>query len=155
MQTPRFWREIDERYALKGVKCGSCGSVIFPSRTLCPQCRHASVGKLSPFKLGSDGVVEAVTVVRSPPAGIDGPYTLALIRMDEGPRLTAQAYECELSVHTGQELRGRKRLDQVVVCPGPQRLHAGPVARSGGEQNHRGGAQLGIGAHGLEQREAV
>jgi uncharacterized OB-fold protein len=92
MQTPRFWREIDERYALKGVKCGNCGSVLFPSRTLCPKCRHASVGKLSPHKLSGVGVVEAATVVHSPPSGFElqAPYTLAMIRLDEGPRVLAQ-----------------------------------------------------------------
>jgi uncharacterized OB-fold protein len=97
MQTPRFWREIDERYALKGVKCGNCGAVIFPSRTLCPQCRHASVGKLVPFKLSGDGVVEAVTVVHAPPAGFElqAPYTMALVRLAEGPRIAAQVTDAK------------------------------------------------------------
>lgn len=92
MQTPRFWREIDERYAMKGVKCGNCGMVMFPSRTLCPKCRHASYGKLAPFKLSGKGTVEAITVVHAPPAGFElqAPYLLALVRLEEGPRVTAQ-----------------------------------------------------------------
>lgn len=95
MQTPRFWREIDERYAMKGVRCGKCQSVLFPSRTLCPKCRHESVGKLTPYKLSGFGTVEAITIVHSPPAGFElqAPYALALIRMDEGPRVTAQVVD--------------------------------------------------------------
>ncbi|MEA3201528.1 MAG: uncharacterized protein QOE90_2956 [Thermoplasmata archaeon] len=97
MQTPRFWREIDERYAMKGVKCGNCGSILFPSRTLCPKCRHASYGKLTPFKLSGRGVVEQSTVVHTPPAGFElqAPYLLALVRLEEGPRVTAQIVDAK------------------------------------------------------------
>lgn len=95
MQTPRFWREIDERYVLKGVKCGNCDDIIFPSRTLCPRCRHASVGKLVPYKLSGKGTVEAVTTVHAPPAGFElqAPYVLALVRLEEGPRVAAQVVD--------------------------------------------------------------
>lgn len=97
MQTPRFWREIDERYAMKGVKCGHCGDVLFPSRTLCPKCRHESFGKMTPYKLSGEGVIEQVTVVHAPPAGFElqAPYTLALIRLAEGPRVTAQVADAK------------------------------------------------------------
>lgn len=108
MQTPRFWREIDERYALKGVKCGNCNSVLFPSRTLCPHCRHASVGKLSTYKLSGKGVVDAVTVIYSPPSGFElqAPYTLAIIKMDEGPKITAQVTDAKPgSVSVGTPVR--------------------------------------------------
>lgn len=95
MQTPRFWREIDERYTLKGVRCGNCQSIHFPSRTLCPKCRHESVGRLLPHKLSGKGVVEAVTTVHQPPAGFElqAPYVLALVRLEEGPRVTAQVVD--------------------------------------------------------------
>jgi len=97
MQTPRFWREIDERYTLKGVKCGNCQSIHFPSRTLCPKCRHASVGRLLPYRLNGTGVVEAATTVHTPPAGFElqAPYVLALVRLDEGPRVTAQVVDAK------------------------------------------------------------
>lgn len=97
MQTPRFWREIDERYTLKGVKCGNCQTIHFPSRTLCPKCRHASVGRLLPYRLSGVGVVEAFTTVYSPPAGFElqAPYVLALVRLEEGPRITAQVVDAK------------------------------------------------------------
>lgn len=108
MQTPRFWREIDERYSLKGVKCGHCGDVLFPTRTLCPRCRHESYGKLSPHKLSGLGTVEVVTTVHTPPAGFElqAPYLLALVRLDEGPRVTAQIVDAKPSdVGVGTKVR--------------------------------------------------
>jgi uncharacterized OB-fold protein len=108
MQTPRFWREIEERYTLKGVKCGSCNATLFPTRTLCPECRHASVGKLTPFKLSGEGTVEAVTTVYTPPAGFElqAPYVLALVRLAEGPRVTAQVVDAKPdAVKVGAKVR--------------------------------------------------
>ena len=97
MNTPRFWREIDERYSLKGTKCGNCNEILFPSRTLCPKCRHESVGRLLPYKLSGKGTVEAVTTVHAPPAGFElqAPYVLALVRLAEGPRVTAQVVDAK------------------------------------------------------------
>lgn len=108
VQTPRFWREIDERYCLKGVKCGHCGAVLFPTRTLCPKCRHESYGKLTPFKLRGEGVVEGVTTVHAPPAGFElqAPYLLALVRLAEGPRVTAQIVDAKpAQVAVGTKVR--------------------------------------------------
>lgn len=108
MNTPRFWREIDERYTLKGVKCGNCGNVLFPTRTLCPKCRHASYGKLTPYKLSGAGRVEAVTTVHTPPAGFElqAPYVLALVRLEEGPRVTAQVVDTKpTNVRIGTPVR--------------------------------------------------
>ena len=97
MNTPRFWREIEERYTLKGVKCGKCQSILFPSRTLCPKCRHESVGRLLPHRLSGRGVIEGFTTVYAPPAGFElqAPYVLALVRLDEGPRITAQVVDAK------------------------------------------------------------
>ena len=91
-QAPRFWRSIDQRYNLEGVKCGNCAEVIFPARTLCPKCRHLSVGKLQPFRFSGEGTVDTFTVVHSPPHGyeLQAPYVMAIVKLEEGPRLTAQ-----------------------------------------------------------------
>jgi len=92
MQTPRFWREIEERYVLKGVQCTKCQRIMFPSRTLCPSCRHESYGNLTPYKLSGEGTIDAITRVHSAPAGFEmqAPYLLALVKLAEGPRITAQ-----------------------------------------------------------------
>src|SRR2546428_8836865 len=94
-QAPRFWRSIDQRYNLEGVQCTNCGTNIFPARTLCPKCRHLSAGKLKPQRFSGEGVVESFTIIHSPPAGyeLQAPYAMAVIRLAEGPRLTAQVVD--------------------------------------------------------------
>jgi uncharacterized OB-fold protein len=92
MAVPRFWREAEQRYNLEGAKCGNCGTLLFPARSLFPKCRHASVGKLQPHTFSGDGTVESFTVVHTPPAGFElqAPYVVAIVKLDEGPRVTAQ-----------------------------------------------------------------
>lgn len=96
-QAPRFWRSIDQRYNLEGVTCGNCQQAIFPARTLCPKCRHLSLGKLKPLVLSGEGTVESFTVVHSPPAGyeLQAPYAMAVVRLAEGPRITAQVVDID------------------------------------------------------------
>ncbi len=97
MGVPRYWREIPQRYNLIGTKCGACGTVYFPPRSMCPECRRASVGNMEDYKLEGIGVVESYTVINAPPPHFEKeePYVIALIRMDEGPYLTAQIVDAD------------------------------------------------------------
>lgn len=92
MGVPRYWREIPQRYNLIGTKCGACGQVYFPPRSMCPECRRASVGNMEEYKLKGTGVVASYTIIHAPPPHFEKeePYVIALIRMDEGTYLTAQ-----------------------------------------------------------------
>jgi hypothetical protein len=107
-QAPRFWRSIQQRYNLEGVQCGNCQQAIFPTRTLCPKCRHLSVGKLKPFAFSGEGTVESFTVVHSPPQGyeLQAPYVMAIIKLAEGPKLTAQVVDVDPeAVEVGMKVR--------------------------------------------------
>ncbi|HLE96890.1 MAG TPA: Zn-ribbon domain-containing OB-fold protein [Candidatus Thermoplasmatota archaeon] len=108
MTISRFWREIDQRYNLRGVTCGNCGGSFFPARTLCPKCRHLSIGKLSPCDFSGNGTVEAFSVVHQPPAGFElqAPYVVAIVRLDEGPRVTSQVVDvAPVEVRVGLRVR--------------------------------------------------
>lgn len=87
---PRFWRRIPNRYNLIGTKCNSCDSVFFPPRSVCPKCRR--VGKLETYDLSGKGEIVSFTQVRAPPEGFENetPYTIAIIKLEEGPRITGQ-----------------------------------------------------------------
>ncbi|KXA95694.1 transcriptional regulator [candidate division MSBL1 archaeon SCGC-AAA259E19] len=87
---PRFWRRIPNRYNLIGVKCKSCDSIYFPPRSICPKCRRT--GELEPYKLNGEGEIVSYTKVMVPPEGFEDetPYILAIIELEEGPRITAQ-----------------------------------------------------------------
>ena len=89
---PRFWREIQSRYNLVGTKCGNCGKVDFPPRSVCPDCGRKSVGKMATTKLSGKGTVVTHTTIYDAPSQFDmqKPYVMAIIEMEEGVRLTSQ-----------------------------------------------------------------
>jgi uncharacterized OB-fold protein len=97
MAIPRFWREIPSRYNLYGTKCGNCGSVDFPPRMVCPKCGRRSIGKMERLKLAGKGTVVSFTTVHDAPAAFDmmKPYSLAIIELDEGARLTSQIIDVD------------------------------------------------------------
>ncbi|GAH93414.1 unnamed protein product [marine sediment metagenome] len=94
MAVPRFWREIPNRYNLVGARCGNCNKILFPPRYICPFCRR--MGKLEPYKLKRQGKVISYTVIHVAAAGFEDqvPYVLAIIELEDGPRLTAQITDC-------------------------------------------------------------
>ena len=92
MSVPRFWREIPERYNLEASKCGSCGDMHFPPREVCPKCRRASIGRMTPQKLSGRGTIVEFTRVHKAAPGYEMlvPYFVALVQTEEGPVLTGQ-----------------------------------------------------------------
>lgn len=93
---PRFWREIPQRYNLIGNKCGSCNRIFFPPREACPYCRRKSIGKMMDFKLSGKGKVVTYTIINVAPENFEEqvPYPVAIIKLDEGPCITAQIVDC-------------------------------------------------------------
>jgi len=89
MSVARFWRKQPQRYNLIGTKCEKCGRLFFPPRTLCPDCRRD--GNIVEHKFIGDGTVVTYTVIRTASDQFKRltPYVLAIIELDEGPRLTA------------------------------------------------------------------
>ncbi|MEM3396461.1 MAG: Zn-ribbon domain-containing OB-fold protein [Thermoplasmata archaeon] len=96
MQIPRFWRQIPNRYNLIGVQCENCKKVYFPPRIVCPDCHRLSIGKMKQYKLSGKGVVHSYTLVYEPADGFENqvPYIMAIIQLDEGPKITAQIVDC-------------------------------------------------------------
>ena len=89
MEVSRHWRLQQQRYGLVGEVCPHCREKIFPPRDVCPNC--AGEAK-TPFTFSGKGEVYSYTTVYDPPEGYEGnaPYTVAIVKLDEGPMLTAQ-----------------------------------------------------------------
>ena len=89
MDIPRHWRLKSQRYALIGEVCGSCHSKLFPPRDVCPECGEPAK---TPFAFSGRGEVFSFSTVYQAPASHEeqAPYTVALIKLAEGPMLTAQ-----------------------------------------------------------------
>jgi len=94
----RFWREIPQRYNLIGNKCGSCSRVFFPPRESCPYCRRKSIGKMQELKLSGKGEIVTYTIIHAGPENFKEqvPYPIAIIKLEEGPQLTAQIVDCNI-----------------------------------------------------------
>jgi uncharacterized OB-fold protein len=94
----RFWREIPQRYNFMGNRCENCGQVFFPPRESCPTCRRKSIGKMKDIKLSGKGEVITYSIIHVGPSGFEEqtPYPIAIIKLEEGPQVTAQIVDSPL-----------------------------------------------------------
>ena len=96
-----YWGSAAEgRLVLRA--CQSCGKAMFYPRPLCPVCGS---DKLEWREASGRGVVHACTIVyRAPDQAFraHAPYALALIDLEEGPRMMANVTDCAPdAVHIG------------------------------------------------------
>jgi uncharacterized OB-fold protein len=94
MDIPRHWRLKKQRYALVGEVCDHCESKVFPPRDICPECGQEAK---TLYTFSGRGEVYSYTTVYDAPAGFDDntPYTVALVKLEEGPLVTAQLTDLE------------------------------------------------------------
>jgi uncharacterized protein len=83
MEVARYWRTTDQRYRLTGEVDKKTGQTFVSPRGE----RNAE-----PKQLSGRGEVYSFTTIHAPPAGFEkfAPYMVALVRLDEGPLVTAQ-----------------------------------------------------------------
>jgi uncharacterized OB-fold protein len=104
MPSPRYWREIPARYRLEGGRCPNCGTVVYPTRKLCPDCRTPG---LEAVALSRRGRVVTSTVIHVSPTQfqMEAPYAMAVVETPEGARLMVQVADCEPeAVQPGMEV---------------------------------------------------
>lgn len=89
MEIPRHWRLRQQRYGLVGEACPHCEAKIFPPRDICPSCGQETK---TLYAFSGKGEVYSYTTIYEAPAGYDenAPYTVALVKLNEGPLVTAQ-----------------------------------------------------------------
>lgn len=89
MEIARHWRLKEQRYNLTGTACAQCGEKSFPPRDVCPKCGAETS---APFTFSGRGEVYSFTTIYEVPDGYEeqSPYTVALVRLEEGPLVTAQ-----------------------------------------------------------------
>jgi uncharacterized OB-fold protein len=89
MEIPRHWRLKNQRYKLVGEVCPHCETKLFPPRDVCPECGQDAK---TVYAFSGRGEVYSFTTIYDAPAGYEEnvPYTVALIKLEEGPLVTAQ-----------------------------------------------------------------
>jgi len=83
-----FWAATAE-HRLTVQSCTSCGHLQHPPRALCTGC--GSMDHLAQVDAAGTGVVDSFTVIhRGPRPDVEVPYTIARVRLAEGPVLLTQ-----------------------------------------------------------------
>jgi len=95
MSIPRNWRTRHQRYNLRAEVCDNCHNTIFPPRDVCPHC---AAEKQHWADLSGQGEVYSYTTMFSAPGGFEEylPYTMALVKLAEGPLVTAQLTDVDV-----------------------------------------------------------
>ena len=93
MDLAKHWRLRAARYRLEGLRHRTTGEVRFPAEPTTDTAAQA----WEPHTLSGAGTIYSFSVVRQPPAGYEEqtPYILALVRLAEGPLITAQLTDCD------------------------------------------------------------
>lgn len=103
--TEHYWEEASHGRLLVQL-CGQCGHRQHYPGALCRRCWS---GDLSWMQARGTGVVWTFTVVgmAGHPAWKDEtPYILALVQLDEGPRLMTNVVDCPVDdIHVGQRVQ--------------------------------------------------
>ena len=84
-----------KKHKLLLPKCRECGKVFFFPMDFCPDCLAEDVEWV---EAGGRGRIHTFSVVHrppSPPFAGDAPYVVAMIELDEGPRMMSNVVEIE------------------------------------------------------------
>lgn len=100
MKTKDFRKALQDQQLL-GARCLDCGFLSVPQRKICPNCLSVNVeGSV----LSGSGKLAAFTVIYVPSlmmaeAGYNAknPYCVGIVKLDEGPSVSAQILDLDLS----------------------------------------------------------
>jgi uncharacterized OB-fold protein len=87
-----------------GLKCRECGAYTVPPQKVCTECNSE---EMEIVELSRNGEVQTFTVIHIPAEGFKPPYIVALIKLEEGPWITANIINIDPEKAT-MELIGRK-----------------------------------------------
>jgi uncharacterized OB-fold protein len=84
-ETQEFWDGAKAGELLL-QRCDECSHVYFPPRPFCPRCASREV---SSFKASGHGRLHSYVINHRPAPGFehDAPYAIAVVELDEGPRM--------------------------------------------------------------------
>lgn len=89
-ETAHFW-EGAKAGELRLQRCNACRETYFPPRPFCPKCSSRDV---SVFAASGKGVLWSYVIHHRPAPGFTPPYAIAVVKLDEGPRLMTNIVDC-------------------------------------------------------------
>jgi uncharacterized OB-fold protein len=116
-ETQHFW-DGTRAGELRLQRCNACGKVYFPPRPFCPTCGGRDVAV---FAASGKGRLYSYVIHHRPVPGFTPPYAIAVVELDEGPRMmtnitgcpqTPEALELDMPVEVAFE-----KLDDEITLP--------------------------------------
>ncbi len=93
-ETQHFWDGTREG-ELRLQRCDACSGAYFPPRPFCPACGSRDVR----IEVASGrGLLHAFVINQRPGPGFDAPHSVAVVELEEGPRMMTNIVECEQSL---------------------------------------------------------
>jgi uncharacterized OB-fold protein len=89
-ETKHFW-EGTKAGELRLQRCDDCRHTYFPPRPFCPKCASRRV---SIVKATGKGKLFSYVIHQRPAPGFTPPYAIAVVELDEGPRLMSNIVGC-------------------------------------------------------------
>lgn len=89
-ETAHFW-EGARAGELRLQRCNACKEAYFPPRPFCPKCSSRDVAV---FKASGKGVLFSYVIHHRPAPGFTPPYSIAVVQLDEGPRMMTNIIGC-------------------------------------------------------------
>jgi uncharacterized OB-fold protein len=90
-ETRHFW-EGTRRHELLLQRCDRCRTVYFPPRPFCPACASREV---TVFAASGRATLDSYVINQRPHPAFTAPYAIALVKLEEGPRMMTNIVECE------------------------------------------------------------
>lgn len=90
-ETAHFW-DGTANHTLLLQRCDDCSSVYFPPRPFCPACGCREV---SVFEASGKATLYSYVIDQRPGPGFEGPVPLAVVELEEGPRMMTNIVGCE------------------------------------------------------------
>ncbi len=90
-ETQHFW-DGTKNHKLLLQQCSACRHIYFPPRPFCPDCASREV---SVIEASGRGVLYSYVINHRIPKWMDAPYSIAVVQLEEGPRLMTNIVEVE------------------------------------------------------------
>jgi uncharacterized OB-fold protein len=73
-------------------QCDDCGNTYFPPRPFCSKCASRNV---SVIKASGKATLFSYIINHRAPKGFEAPYAIAVVQLEEGPRMMTNIVDCE------------------------------------------------------------
>ena len=89
-ETRHFW-DGARAGVLKIQRCTQCAHAYFPPRPFCPRCASRDV---EVFDASGKASLYSYVISHRPAPGFTPPYSIAVVQLEEGPRMMTNIVDC-------------------------------------------------------------